>query len=149
MKMNKLIEEEMNWWRKKMKILMIRNKFGFYPAGDTDRRIYEKVSDGQVVMADFKKSRNLKHHRKFFAILKILCDNSEYKSIDDALTVVMFSIGHAEKIKTLTGQVIYCRKSIAFENMDQTEFEVLYNSACKVIADHLGISEDTLKGEAV
>jgi predicted site-specific integrase-resolvase len=129
-----------------MKLTMIRAGLNFLPCYETDKRIYSAVADGGQVMVEVKKSRNLMHHRKFFALLQSLLDNSDrWQTVEEVLTVVLFSIGYAEKVMTLSGKEILTRKSIAFENMDQLEFNELYKKSVDVISEYLGITPDELE----
>jgi len=77
-----------------------------------------------------KKPRNVAHHRKFFAMLKLVYDNQEYyRSMDDLLNVCKLAIGHCDQIATKKFGVVSLPKSLSFANVDQHEFEALYDAA--------------------
>ena len=101
----------------------------FVPVSDAARDFLRKTKVGDIVELHGSKPRNLKHHRKFFELLKIILANQDfYKSMDELLAVCKLAIGHVEIVRTKYGDV-RIPKSISFASMDQSAFDAFYDRA--------------------
>jgi hypothetical protein len=99
---------------------------------------------GAPVKAEVKRMRNYKFHRKFFSLLDFAFENWEpreatykgeivaknRKQFRNDVTVLA---GFGETTLTLKGEIRVVAKSISFANMEQDEFDRLYNSVVTVI----------------
>lgn len=107
-------------------IFVRRTVAGFVALDDDDLPKAWKIGD--VLRAEISKPRNIKFHRKAFALLKMVLPHTNYPSTDalrDALTV---GAGFVETvINPMTGEVGWKPKSWAFSNMGEEEFSELYN----------------------
>ncbi len=89
-----------------------------------------KIKQGETLRAVLTKPRNSKHHRKFFAMLTLVFENQDrYDVLEDLLTEVKLRVGHYSEHLTVKGVVIYIPKSISFDEMDQLEFDGIYQKA--------------------
>lgn len=90
-----------------------------------------KVKHGTFVSVDRpKKPRNVAHHRKFFAMLNVVFNNqSYYTNLEHLRAICMIAIGHVDVVATKRFGVVNLPKSISFANVDQHEFEQLYDAA--------------------
>ncbi len=115
----------------KKSIYLTKNSFNQLEATDMDGENYiNKLKDGETVKATITKPRNPKHHRKFFSMLNMVFENQDkYEILEDLLTEVKLRTGHYKEHITVKGTVIYIPKSVAFDEMDQLEFESIYNKA--------------------
>ena len=92
---------------------------------------------GEIVIIEVKRRRNIQFHRKFFAMLSIIMDNQDYyKSIDDLLDVCKLRIGHCRTVVTKDGEV-QIPKSISFAAMDNAAFSEFYDRACHWVASEV------------
>lgn len=122
-----------------------RGIFGATPADDAAwrklkaRMLKLKSKPGQWLRIEFSTPRHLKHHRKLFALLQLIAENSEvYDSAEKALVAVKLCTGYADPlIHPETGEVLMLPRSIAFENMGQDDFEVFYDAALKAVCAHI------------
>ncbi len=111
----------------------------FKASYDSDAEAVKHIPIGESVKAKFTKSRNIRHHRKFFAMLQMVVDNmpetmpNQYQDIDLLLDEIKFQLGHFEMHHTLGGKDYYKVKSISFGKMDQVKFDEFYNRAVDVI----------------
>ncbi len=111
----------------------------FKAAYDSDMEAVKAIPIGESVCAKFIKSRNVRHHHKFFAMLKMVTENmpetmpDQYQNIDFLLREIKYQIGHVEIHNTLGGKVEHVPRSISFGKMDQVEFEGFYNRAVDVV----------------
>ena len=127
-----------------MKIHLKKNHDGsFIPADEESSEWCRKKKTGAVIHADFKQSRNYKHHKKYFGMLKLAYDNQEqYKSFDMLREALQIAAGHCELIQTLDGRQWVKAKTINFASMDQKEFEKLYSDVLDILVQHFGFGEE-------
>jgi len=106
-----------------------------------------KMREGEVYRVKVSMPRNIKFHKKFFALLALVFDNLPeeipartpdgkpivIRSIDNLLWQIKMQVGWYEEKVTLGGKIIYEAKSISFAAMDEAEFSEFYNSAVNVI----------------
>ena len=108
------------------------------------------VGQGEVVALVLKRPRNSKHHRKFFALLKLVYENQEhYESMDALLIALKVALGHCFPVILRTGQTAYVPKSISFAKMSQDEFEVFYEGVVKIVVTKFlpGVNREDLEAE--
>jgi len=114
----------------------------FKAAYDSDAKVVKTIPLGECIKAKFVKSRSVKHHQKFFALLQVTIDNmpesmpDQYHNMDLLLDEIKFQVGHFEIFQTLGGKPYYRTKSISFGKMDQVAFNEFYNQAIDVILKH-------------
>ncbi len=107
-----------------------------------------KLKTGAAVRATVKLQRNPKFHRKFFALLNLAYDawepaESTYKgrvvgkNFDQFRNDIVCLAGFYEMAVNLRGETRVTAKSISFANMDQAEFDDLYNATVNVILKHI------------
>jgi hypothetical protein len=117
--------------------MIFRCDYGsFVPANTMAKNFFEKIPTGAMVELTGKRPRNLGHHRKFFEMIRICAENTDY-SVDEFVFLVKIGIGHADAIITPGGNTYYKPKSIAFHKMDQTEFDTFYRDAIQFICTRL------------
>lgn len=124
---------------------------GFLPLSNAAREFHAKTKLGQVVEMKCRRPRNPQHHRKLFALLGILVENTEdFTSTEDALTAIKAATGHGRWVKIGKAErELFMPDSIAFDAMAQDEFETFYDRAiAAVIRFWLPIGETELR-EAV
>lgn len=120
-------------------IYAVRKSNCFIPVNDSDLENLKRVKNGEMVKVEIKKPRNIKFHRKFFALLQIVVDNDErYANTNVVLHIMKLKLGHYESIVNTNGKMIYIPKSISFTKMDDTSFGEFYQQAVnKVLSDFL------------
>tara|TARA_R110000824_G_scaffold132271_10_gene294689 strand:- start:2106 stop:2522 length:417 start_codon:yes stop_codon:yes gene_type:complete len=109
----------------------------------------KKTKLDQGVLIDPRRPRNIKHHRKLFALLNLAVDNWPVDITTHALLgLIKIRTGHADPVESAEG-VVWIPRSINFESMDQTEFDPFYEKAIQLIALALGVDVADLEREAV
>jgi len=84
---------------------------------------YKTIKTGEIINAKWDYSRNLKHHRLFFAILKTVCDNlPDNISVESLLIMVKYEIGWVKTVKKINGEEIVIPKSIDFATIGEKTF---------------------------
>lgn len=107
-----------------------------------------KIKIGQIVRAEVTKPRNLKFHRKYFALLNFAFDawepqTKEYKgepvqkNFDQFRRDVTILAGYYEASYNLKGEVRLTAKSISFASMDEDKFGKLYSATISVVLSRI------------
>lgn len=108
-----------------------------------------KLKDGSEILLSARRPRNVAHHRKLFALLRKVTDNTdrwanETVLLDDLkLATGLFTT----RVSALTGMPYPVPASISFASMPQDEFARWYERAVVVLAEILGCTPDELDGE--
>ena len=123
-----------------MKVFLRREGSRLAPAGADDEEKIRGLRGENWYKADLRKVRNPGHHRKAFALIKLMFDSQErYETIDDLLVELKVRTGWYHEHILPSGQLVYVPKSIAFENMDQIEFEAFYEKLVNVAVTQYGL----------
>ena len=129
--------------------LVLRKHLGsLRPADEQSEDWLRKIANGECIMVEARKSRNIQHHRKLFALLKLVVENIDQPiTVDMLLGIIKLRTGYCDVIQTAKGDVAL-PKSIAFESMDQTQFSEFYDKAIGfIIQEILPVSRDELENE--
>lgn len=130
----------------------IREKRQIQPEYRSDFDELNKLKDGIVYRWDIKQHRNYEFHKKFFALLNLTHHNlsepySEmWKNFEHFRAVITMKSGFYETIQTDKG-TIYFPKSISFSNMDETEFQEVYDKVCTECCKLLNVNKPTIEAE--
>jgi len=138
-----------------MKICIVKRKLdhthmsGLFPVYSRCREYYDKMSHNVIHTVEIRKPRNPKHHGLVFAMIRCLKANLpekwerlEHSTEYDLLKAIMLDIGQVEIKLKLDGGVYYVPKSIAFENMDEDEFQPISDAISKLCAKILEVELD-------
>lgn len=120
------------------------------PSGDEARETLEAIKNGAEVMVEVKAARNPRQHRLFFALLKLLVDNSDrFDSVPHALIEVKLACHEYDLYVSLDGKTYYVPRSIAFHSMPQDKFKRLFDRTVFVICSKwlVGTDQDDLRRE--
>lgn len=150
-----------------MKIDMVKINNALTPHGPQAEEWLKKIKNGQQVQADVVRPRNVQFHRKFFALLHLGYDNWEppeippeslraaklppgimpQKDFDEWRKDIIILCGHYKVVYRGKGEEFrLVAKSISFANMEQEEFDRLYNKAINVLIQN-AFTQDLTPGE--
>ncbi len=109
------------------------------PADEQSRETIGHWKHGQGVRATVRRMRNIKFHRRFFALLTVIAENSEvYDNTDKALIAVKLASGHVDWVMNPeTAELVPVPKSISFVSMDEDEFSRFYDNALTAVLKHI------------
>ncbi|WP_225784678.1 DUF1367 family protein [Xenophilus sp. Marseille-Q4582] len=95
------------------------------------RRRLETMAPGKWLRFEWASPRNGAHHRKMFALLQLVAENSElYETPEKALVAVKLAAGFYDPIvDPRTGEIVPNLHSISYEKMGQEDFERFYSAA--------------------
>lgn len=97
----------------------------------------EGIKDGKEVLVSIKKPRSVKHHRRVFALLQLVLDNTEqWQGDKDALLsdLKMATRLVDVRVDLITGREYIVPRSISFASLDQISFDRWWRRAVHVIA---------------
>lgn len=108
---------------------------GFQPISEEARKFHAGTKLGQVVEMRCRRPRSPGHHRKLFALLNILVENTEdFVSTEDALTAIKAATGHGRWVQIGKAQrELFIGDSISFDAMAQDDFQTFYDRAIAAV----------------
>lgn len=142
-------------------IYMIKTPNGsLAPADGFSAEYLLKQKVGQGFRVKVTRIRNIKFHRKFFALLNYAFDawkpeDKKYKGENVQKNFEQFRwditilAGYYETSVRLDGTVRIRAKSISFANMDEDEFEQLYSAVIDVLLQRIFINQTRADVDAV
>lgn len=132
-----------------MKLLVTKTPSGLKPCYDSDFYIYAKIPIGETFEIEYKKPRNYKFHKKYFALIKLAFENQQdYRNLNDLRRDLSITAGYYDEVvNKVTGEVYKIAKSISFSSMDENEFSELYERIKDIISQWLGISNESIENE--
>lgn len=121
-----------------MKAMLLRTPTGLRGATPEDqaqyskfRRKLETMKPGKWLRLEWSSPRNGPHHRKMFALMSLVAENSEtYNTTEKALVAVKLAAGYFEPVPDpRTGEIVPVLHSVSYDAMDQEAFEKFYSAA--------------------
>lgn len=127
-----------------MKINLTKNGQVLIPATPADQDKIETIKNGQFLEVDIKQKRNVKFHRKFFAMLNVGFDAFEpeqkaykgqvaEKNFERFRKDVVILAGFYDSTYDIQGNLKLEAHSISFGKMGEDEFNKVYNACCNVL----------------
>ena len=120
-------------------ILEKRIDGAFVPLTPEDAEALKRVKIGNGIAIEFKVPRNYQFLKKYMKLISFAFDNFEplegapeknFKRFRDDITILS---GHYIETPRVDGSVRIEAKSVAFANMEEDEFNVLYDKTCTVL----------------
>lgn len=132
-----------------MEITLIKTLSGsFKPAYDTDYEKSKKIALNEPFVFTYKKTRNYRFLKKFFALINLVYQNQEqYNSIDHLRKDLTIASGFYETRYGLHGEEITESKSISFASMTEEEFSELYGAFVDTIVKYFKFDKDDIETE--
>ncbi len=132
-----------------MKIAIVKQFDNTFKAAyDSDFDKLKKIKPNEIVMCTITKPRNIKFHKKFFALLNLVFQNQEhYTNIDHLRHDLTVASGFYTKRITIDGEEITEPKSISFAKMSELEFSELYNAFLNSIEKYFHFDKDSVNRE--
>ena len=124
-----------------MKLLLLNTSQGLKPCYDSDYEERKKLKIGETYMADIKVPRNLEFHKKYFALIHCAWEYQNEKvvahfrhNVELFRKSVEITAGWCEMQYSIKRKEwIEAPKSIAFDKMDQAEFDSHYENVKTVL----------------
>ena len=117
----------------------------FLPSYDSDYEKLKKLKLGEEYKCIIRRPRNLKFHRKFFALIKMIFDNQEiYKDADRLRKDLLIEAGYSDEWVDFHGEIHKEAKSISFASMDEDKFNELYSRVLDEIVRHFNFGKQDI-----
>ncbi len=112
------------------KLLFKKTPMGLQPQGDDSVTVFNSIKMDEEVLIDYKRHRNVQHHKKLFAMLGLIKDNqSQYKTVESILIECKYRAEYYNVHISQNGEQILIPKSVNFASLGKLEFEKFYSSA--------------------
>jgi hypothetical protein len=132
-----------------MKITLIKTLGNnFKVAYNSDYEMAKKIPVNEPIEYEWKKKRNYKFHKKFFALIDLVYENQEQFNNKDLLRKQLtIKAGFYDAFFDIDGVEQREAHSISFASMDENEFQELYARFIDAVFDWLGIEKQDLIDE--
>ena len=134
-----------------MKVNMIKNRGGvLIPADDLEEERLTKFKTGEIYPVELKLSRNNAFHGKMFVFFNFCFQYwrsdkvfaSEKVQRDEFRKELTINAGFYDEVWNLKGELKIVARSLAFEKMEQEEFESCYNAIIQAAMNSIFDSND-------
>lgn len=117
----------------------------FKLAYDTDYEQAKKIKAGLEYEFEYKRPRNYMHHKKFFALIKMLYENQEqYTNMDHLRKDLTIAAGYYTSRFNFEGFEVIEPVSISFGSMAQDEFDKFYNDCLDAIVKYFNWDKEDI-----
>lgn len=130
------------------KILLKRTIHGLHPDNELATDKLRTIAIGDVVQCQITKPRSLPWHRRYFALVGIIADNTTYTA-EEVHILLKLRCGCCKLIKERNGKEFWVPDSIAFDRMDGTDWAVYWKRVEDYVCQELipGIDKEGLRNE--
>jgi len=121
-----------------MKAMLIKTAKGLAGATPEDQRAWEtfkkridRTKQGGYISVEWASPRYGRHHRKLFALISLIVENSDiYDTKERALVAIKLASGYFDLyVDPVTGSLEKVPRSISYESMEQDDFNRFYEAA--------------------
>lgn len=117
------------------RVFLKRTLAGFAPADEASADACRRFKVGEIYRADIVKPRSYQHHKLVFALLSLTFANQDrYRNFDDFRKAVAMAAGHSKEYVSVDGEIWREAGSLAYDALDQAEFEALFPKMMDVCA---------------
>ena len=118
-------------------MFLTKTKAGYFiPSDEKSQDEAKKISIGEEVKAT--KARNVKFHRKSFALLNLGFSNQDkYENFEVYRKIITIKAGFFDEVEGKDGHTYYIPRSLSFDSMSAEDFELWYEATLNVIANEL------------
>lgn len=122
-----------------MDIWLTRTLAGLVPADEAAKQAVKRWKIGETLKCSVRKPRDYTNHKKYFALLNLTFENQEkYTSFEHFRKAVQIAAGHVDELITIEGEIVFIPKSIAYDALDEMEFDKVFRETMVVCAKILG-----------
>lgn len=104
------------------------------PADEESEAALQPIAQGEAILVQLKRERNLRFHKKYWALIDLIFRNQEkFPTKNHMHVAVKLAAGWFDPYVMLDGTTVYVPRSIAFSAMDESEFTQFYGEAVEAI----------------
>ena len=120
-----------------MKYSFRRGLSGLNPFGEEAEKLFRSMKIGDVVMVEIRRPRNPMQHRLYWQLCRTVAMNHDTLQNEEQVhQVIKILTGHTDIVR-VGDQLIQVPRSIAFDKMDQKEFDQFFERAKDVVVSEL------------
>lgn len=119
-------------------VYLIKKNGFLIPSSECDQENIALMTDGKTYKCEFSSPRNIRFHRRYFALLDVLFNIFDPEPVSHKGEVaiknrerfrkdIAIATGHYELVVNIKGECKAEAKSISFASMDETKFSELYS----------------------
>jgi hypothetical protein len=117
-------------------IVMVKKLGALRPCDEQGEEALRLVRDGEVKVK-ITQPRNIRFHRLFFSLLKLVAENNpNFHSTDDVLDYLKMKLRLFTVVQFPDGSTHTRLGSISFAKMDETEFHAFAKRCIDVLSDY-------------
>jgi hypothetical protein len=130
------------------KFMVKKGLHALIPVSADGQEFVGALAKDALIWVEASQPRNVQHHRKFFALLKVVRDaTGAWDTEAQQLIDLKFNMGHTERVRVhdtskrglaSNSYAIEIPKSISFAKMDQHAFEEFYEHALAKLCEIVG-----------
>lgn len=114
--------------KEKLIWLIKREDGAFIPFQDDDYQTAKRIKPMVETCFTVKLIRNPQFHRKYFALIKLAFENQDYYTNDYVFRKILeMRAGYFIPVMTERENMVHVPKSISYSELDQSEFEQLFD----------------------
>jgi len=103
------------------------------------------IPDGEII-ADLRKNRNVKNHRRFFAFIKMSFDMQDtFDSMEVWRKYITMKAGFFDEVINAEGKVLYWPQSISWDELDEIKFKDLFTQVVNAFLKYYGQDLDDMQ----
>lgn len=128
-------------------VFMERTLTGLTASDNEAVDVLKRIPLGELVRCEITRPRNLQHHKKFFALLNVVCEATDkWPTSQRLLLELKYELGYVGREVLSNGKTLDVPRSISFAKMDQIAFESFYEKSLKTLCEMAGgIPEEGLR----
>lgn len=131
-----------------MKINLVKTNFGLKPISDEDIKRLKKIEEGEVIVAEYTRSRNYRFLKKYMALIQLMWENDSLNLTRERYRKEMeIAAGYFDSYQGYDGEIRKEPKSVSFGKMEEEEFEQLFQDMLQLACMRLGVDDGTVKEE--
>lgn len=126
-----------------MRFAAIRHGLELRPTDDAGRLVIQSLRLHDQVMVEVKQARSLQQHRLYWGLIRTVHENlpeeleKNFPRPESLSKAILESLDYVDTLTGLDGKQFRQVKSIAFHNMDATEFNDLMEEAIDLVTTRL------------
>lgn len=123
-----------------MDIYLTRTLNGLVPSDDEAKAACKRWHIGETLKCSVRKPRDTANHRRYMGLLRLTFENQDkYKAFEHFRAAVQVEAGHCDVIEGVGGRQFYIPKSVAYDALDEIEFNAkVMGPTMRVCAELLG-----------
>jgi Protein of unknown function (DUF1367) len=129
-------------------LFLRRGLSGLQPIDAPGEAVVNALKRGDVVRAEIFRPRNLRHHRKMYALIQAVFPHQDvYPTQELFVAAIKAAVGLCDTFNLPSGKTVVLPRSWSFANMDQSDFDEIYKRVEQVILTKIlpGVNEAELE----